>query len=116
MGEHRVRHNLKIDDKWLTPVASGQKKAEIRRADRDFSEGDELLLYTPDRCTAEIVLITHVLPLNEVPGYDGGPFVSLSIVPLRQLTGDAVVEELSKGSFGRSTKAKGDRQRTEERW
>ena len=40
VGEHRVRHNLKIDDKWLTPVASGQKKAEIRRADRDFSDWD----------------------------------------------------------------------------
>jgi hypothetical protein len=100
VGEHQVRHNLKIDDKWLTPVASGQKKAEIRRADRNFSEGDELLLYTPDKSTGEIVVITHVLPLDEVPGYKGGPFVSLSIEPLRRLSGDAVVEELNKGSFG----------------
>ena len=95
-----MRHNLKIDRKWLTPVASGQKKAEIRRADRQFSEGDELLLYAPDKSVAEIVVITHVLPLDEVPGYEGGPFVSLSIEPLRRLSGEAVVEELSRGSFG----------------
>jgi len=95
-----MRHNLKIELRWLTPVEDGRKKAEIRRADRQFSEGDELLLYTPDKSVAEIVVVTHVLPLAEVPGYDGGPFVSLSIEPIRGLSGDAVRKELSKGSFG----------------
>ena len=94
-----MRHNLKIERRWLAPVISGHKKAEIRRADRDFSVGDELLLYTPDRNDAEIG-VTHVLPLDEVPGYDGGPFVSLSIEPLRRLSGEAVLKELEMGSFG----------------
>ena len=80
-----MRHNLKIEPKWLMPVTDGRKKAEIRRADRDFSEGDELLLYTPDKTLGEIVVVTHVLPLVDVPGYDGGPFVSLSIEPRRRL-------------------------------
>jgi|GEM_PF-3545862 len=95
-----MRHNLKIERRWLAPVTSGRKKAEIRRADRDFSVGDELLLYTPDRSEAEIAVVTHVLPLDEIPGYDGGPFVSLSIEPLRRLSGEAVLKELEMGSFG----------------
>ena len=81
-------------------MTEGRKKAEIRRADRGFSEGDELLLYTPDKSVGEIVVVTHVLPLSDVPGYDGGPFVSLSIEPRRQLSGDDVLRELSLGSFG----------------
>jgi hypothetical protein len=100
VGRPRMRHNLKIEHRWLAQVTSGRKKAEIRRADRDYSEGDELLLYTPDKNNAEIVVVTHVLRLDEVPGYDGDPFVSLSIEPLRRLTGGAVLKELSKGSFG----------------
>ncbi|MEI6451637.1 MAG: DUF3850 domain-containing protein [Actinomycetes bacterium] len=95
-----MRHNLKIERRWLTPVADGRKKAEIRRADRDFSEGDELLLYTPDKSSGEIVVVTHVLPLDEVPGCDGAAFVSLSIEPRRRLFGAAVLEELGRGSFG----------------
>jgi hypothetical protein len=95
-----MRHNLKIEAKWLAAVSSGQKKAEIRKADRAFSEGDELLLYTDDKNDAEIVLVTHVLPLTAVPEYDGGPFVSISIEPLQRLSGRAVREELTRGSFG----------------
>ena len=94
-----MRHNLKIETQWLTSVTDGRKKAEIRRADRDFSEGDELLLYAPDKSVGEIVVITHVLPLADVPGYDGGPFVSLSIEPRRRLSGNALLKELSFGSF-----------------
>jgi Domain of unknown function (DUF3850) len=95
-----MRYNLKIERRWLVPVISGHKKAEIRRADRDFSVGDELLLYTRDRNDAEIAVVTHVLPLDEIPRYDGGPFVSLSIEPLRRLSGEAVLKELEMGSFG----------------
>jgi len=95
-----MRHNLKTEPKWLTLVTDGTKKAEIRRADRDFSEGDELLLYTPDKGVGEIVVVTHVLPLEDVPGYDGGPFVSLSIERRRRLSGEALLRELSLGSNG----------------
>jgi hypothetical protein len=99
-GARRVRHNLKIDKKWLDAVVAGRKKAEIRRADRRFSEGDELLLYTHDQEEAELVLVTHALSLSEIPGYEGAPFVSLSIERLRHLEGEAVNLELRKGSFG----------------
>jgi len=95
-----MRHNLKIEPRWLLPVREGRKRAEIRRADRNFSEGDELLLYAPDQSVGEIVVVTHVLPLAEVPGYDGGPFVSLSIEPRREVAGEDVAKELAVGSFG----------------
>jgi hypothetical protein len=95
-----MRHNLKIEPRWLSDVTDGRKRAEVRRADRDFSEGDELLLYAPDKSVGELVVITHVLPLTDVPGYDGGAFVSLSIEHRRRLSGDALRTELSLGSFG----------------
>jgi hypothetical protein len=100
VGVKRVRHNLKIERKWLDAVASGRKKAEIRRADRSFAEGDELLLYTQDQEEAELVLVTHALRLSDVPGYGGEDFVSLSIQPLRHFEGEAVKTELGEGSFG----------------
>ena len=95
-----MRHNLKIEHQWLGAVTSGRKKAEIRKADRRFAEGDELLLYTQDHEQAELVLVTHALQLADVPGYDGGPFVSLSIEPLQHFEGEAVRAELQKGSYG----------------
>jgi hypothetical protein len=95
-----MRHNLKIEPRWLPPVIEGRKKAEIRRADRDFSEGDELLLYAPDRSMGEIVIVTHVLPLAEVPGCEGDSFVSLSIEPRRRLSAEDLTAELEMGSFG----------------
>lgn len=94
-----MRHNLKIDPRWLSSVADGRKKAEIRRADRDFAEGDELLLYVPDRSVGQLCVVTHILPLEEVPGYDGGPYVSLSIAPRQRLMGDDLQRELSLGNF-----------------
>lgn len=95
-----MRHNLKIEQRWLDSVANGRKKAEIRRADRSFSVGDELLLYTPDKTDAEIAIVTHVLSLEEIPGYDGGPFVSLSVEPVRRLCRCEIADELERGSFG----------------
>lgn len=95
-----MRHNLKIERKWLDAVMGGRKKAEIRRADRQFAEGDELLLYTSDREEAELVQVTHVLCLSDVPGYGGEAFVSLSIQPMQHFQGETVKTELAKGSFG----------------
>lgn len=98
-----MRHNLKIDRRWLALVRTGEKKAEIRRADRDFSVGDELLLYTPDRLEAELVRVTHILSLGDVPGLEGGDaFVSLSVQEVGSYSGSAVERELEGGDLGRS--------------
>ena len=37
-------HELKIAPRWFEDVQSGRKNFEIRRNDRDFKEGDYLLL------------------------------------------------------------------------
>lgn len=37
-------HKLKILPRWFEDVKSGRKNFEIRRNDRDFKEGDYLLL------------------------------------------------------------------------
>lgn len=96
-----MRHNLKIESRWLAPVRTGEKKAEIRNADRDFSVGDELLLYTPDQAEAELVRVTHILPLSEVPGHDAhAALVSLSVELMASYSGGEVVGELAKGDYG----------------
>jgi hypothetical protein len=95
-----MRHNLKIEERWLDVVVDGRKKAEIRRADRTFAEGDELLLYTHDKSEGELVRVTHILPLEDVPGCEGSRFVSLSIEPLRHIEGESILAELESGSYG----------------
>jgi hypothetical protein len=96
-----VQHNLKIDTKWLAAVEGGQKKAEIRRADREFRVGDELLLYLHDKSRAVSAQVTDILPLSEVPGCMCVDFVCLSVTVKRVIDGRAVVEqELALGSFG----------------
>ncbi|MEI6729822.1 MAG: DUF3850 domain-containing protein [Pseudomonadota bacterium] len=37
-------HNLKIDEKYFLAIVNGKKKFEIRKNDRDFSEGDRVNL------------------------------------------------------------------------
>jgi hypothetical protein len=98
-----MRHNLKIEKNWLDAVATGAKKAEIRNAaDRDFALGDELLLYTPDKTAAELVRVTHVLCLDDIPGFkNDAPFVSLSIERERVVSGPEVDAELELGDYGR---------------
>lgn len=39
-----MTHELKILPKWFEDVKSGEKTFEIRRADRDFKVGDNLVL------------------------------------------------------------------------
>ena len=39
-----MTHELKIYPKWFADVASGKKNFEVRRYDRDYSVGDELVL------------------------------------------------------------------------
>ena len=96
-----MRHNLKLDARWFAAVEEGRKRAEIRRADRDFQVGDELLLYLRDRSRAVLVEITDILPLQEVPGCDCTEFVSLSVQVRREVSGAEVVEqELLLGDYG----------------
>jgi len=92
-----LRHNLKIEARWLSLIRAGSKRAEIRRADRSFSAGDELLLYLPDMSEAELVTVTHVLRLAEVPGIpEDLDFVSLSIQDVESFRGVDVLRQLEQ--------------------
>lgn len=79
-------HELKTVQPHFANVASGVKRAEIRRDDRGFAVGDVLILreYDPASCSysgREVeVRVTHVLS-----GFEGlaAGYVSLSI-ELRQ--------------------------------
>lgn len=83
-------HDLKIQPEYLKAVISGQKKAEFRRNDRDFSVGDMLRLSEVDYLPEggyfgrtghhTYVRITHITDLAQwAPGYvmlsiERGPF------------------------------------------
>jgi len=43
------RHLLKIENQFFQDIAYGNKRFEVRRNDRDFKVGDELVLYSYDR-------------------------------------------------------------------
>ena len=88
-------HKLKIQEPWTSRVRSGQKRAEIRKHDRDFQAGDLLELIPANSAgnpTQEWVerdaggrflneyrplepiraRITHVLPGAQFPGIADG--------------------------------------------
>ncbi|MCF1612489.1 DUF3850 domain-containing protein [Serratia marcescens] len=80
------KHNLKIEPEYFAAVVSGEKKAEFRLSDRDFSVGDLICLqeYGPHPefdhlvgFTGESVWVrvTHITPL----GKWAPDFVMLSI-------------------------------------
>lgn len=63
-------HTVKIAPKYLNAVVAGQKKAELRKNDRNYKAGDVLSLcewkhgkYTGREWAA---VITHVLPVSEI--------------------------------------------------
>lgn len=66
-------HELKILPEHFLPVFDGLKLAELRKNDRDFEVGDQLLLmewngdYTGEACTREIIHIADVG--SYLPGY-----------------------------------------------
>ncbi|ALX94661.1 hypothetical protein AV650_14345 [Serratia fonticola] len=73
-------HELKIRPDFLAAVMTGEKRAEFRRNDRDFTVGDLLRLsevdYLPEggyygrAGNHTYVQITHIADLTEwVPGY-----------------------------------------------
>lgn len=79
-------HQLKIRTEWYDRVRSGDKVAEVRKHDRDYQVGDriEFLEIGGDgnRTCRDIIegLITHVLPMHQVPRFLGGhDYVVLSL-------------------------------------
>jgi ASC-1-like (ASCH) protein len=95
-----VQHNLKIDRTWFEAVVDGRKKAEVRRADRHFSVGDELLLYIPGTQEGALVTVTHVLNVSDVRGLEcNAPIAVLSIEEPRRLNGEALSAQLSVGDY-----------------
>lgn len=99
-------HELKTRTPWFNRVASGEKRAEIRKHDRDFQVGDLLRLVEVDqngyrrttwvpegrddrgRFTAgysrehvQTARITHVLPAAQADGIsDGYCLLSIELV------------------------------------
>ena len=80
----RMEHRLKILPQFFSAVVSGEKTFELRKNDRDFKVGDDLLLceWTPDGFTGN-EFRCHINYILE--GYDGlsPDYVILSIVPAR---------------------------------
>lgn len=61
-----MQHNLKIEPGWFRAVVDGQKRAEVRRTDRSFAVGDDLMLYVPNAGEGVLVTVTHILALDEL--------------------------------------------------
>lgn len=64
-------HELKILPEYFDAVISGRKRFEIRKNDRDYKVGDQLILkewsqdnYTGDSYKAEITYITDYMQKN----------------------------------------------------
>jgi len=80
-------HTIKIAPKYLNAVVAGQKKAELRKNDRNYKVGDVLSLkewkhgkYTGREWSA---VITHVLPVGEVvTGLDSWVVLSINAMSL----------------------------------
>ncbi|HHS9776162.1 TPA: DUF3850 domain-containing protein [Raoultella ornithinolytica] len=76
-----VIHSLKIGPLFFNAVANGEKKAEVRKNDRDFKCGNFLLLrewdgeYSGNKL---VVKVTHILPLDGL-AFGGGNLVVMSI-------------------------------------
>ncbi|HGW4349210.1 DUF3850 domain-containing protein [Klebsiella pneumoniae] len=74
-----VIHDLKIGPLFFNAVANGEKKAEVRKNDRNFKCGDFLLLrewdgkYSGNKL---VVKVTHICPLGL---FIGGNWVAMSI-------------------------------------
>lgn len=80
-------HVLKIERNFFDAVMCERKKAELRKADRDYKEGD--LIHFTDTIGDEydgmfnLFIITHVLPCRSVLK-DCEDYVVLSIIPYNQ--------------------------------
>lgn len=60
----KVLHVLKIDEKYCARVISGKKTAELRRNDRDFKVGDNIMFVriksTGDDLIPKLFVITDI--------------------------------------------------------
>ncbi|MEZ5126881.1 MAG: DUF3850 domain-containing protein [Thermoleophilia bacterium] len=98
-----MQHNLKIEQKWLDAVVDGRKKAEVRRADRDFAVGDQLLLYVPSGADGALVTITHIVHLRDVRALGCSEAIAvLSIDTPRRMAGEKLAAQLEAGHYGES--------------
>ena len=63
----RITHELKIWPEFFSQVRGGRMKFQIRRADRDYLVGDELLLREWDKAVYDRLLsLEHEQPPEEV--------------------------------------------------
>lgn len=72
-------HELKIEKQWLDRIRSHEKKAEVRRNDRDFQCGDTVRLHwakdsniEPAAVVSQSVFCTITHVLTDVPGVETG--------------------------------------------
>ena len=86
-------HQLKIAPAYFNAVVSGEKRAELRKVDRDYKVGDVLSLYEwkHGKYTGRewAAVITHILPVNDILPMPGnwipGHWAMLSIRSLTPL-------------------------------
>ncbi len=81
-------HELKIDPKYLYEISEGRKTFEVRRNDRDFMEGDYLLLESFEKGKEEYkgsewALVKVGFILKDFPALDE-EFVCMSIAVVDQ--------------------------------
>lgn len=100
-GVQDLQHNLKIDRRWFDAVLEGRKKAEVRRADRGFAVGDQLLLYIPGENEGALVVVTHIVRLSDIAGLEcTEPIAILSIDTPTRLAGERLSAQLEVGDYG----------------
>lgn len=63
-------HHLKIWKEFFPSVKSGEKKSEIRKADREYKRGDVLILHEYDRFKKVNTGATYAVWVTHVGGAD----------------------------------------------
>lgn len=104
MEHEQAIHNLKCWPEYFAAIASGQKKFEVRKNDRDYQVGDLLALHEYDPVamayTANIAwrVIEYVLDLSRVPYMpvvDGFVVLGFSVPKPKKLARTATDDALS---------------------
>jgi hypothetical protein len=86
-GRSQNCHNLKILSGFFNDVRSGIKTSEIRKADRDFSAGDEIIFSpvckngnaVPSK-TRLVCLITHIVRGGEFGIHEDYDMLSIRLI------------------------------------
>jgi hypothetical protein len=96
-----VQHNLKIEPTWFAAIVSGQKKAEVRRTDRPFAVGDDLMLYVANAGEGVLVTVTHILALDELADLEcARGYAVLSVEDPRPMRGKTLLRQMECGDYG----------------